>query len=46
MLLPEASFETWSKILRQHVEAGEPISLESLERLTGIPNDVPETAVT
>ena len=41
MLLPAASKETWTTILWRHVQAGEPVSLDSLERLVGIPNDVP-----
>ena len=44
MLLPAASAATWARIARLHVEAGEPVSLDSLERLAGIPNDVPPGA--
>ena len=44
MLLPSASEETWTAILWRHVQAGEPVTLDSLERIDGIPNDVPPGA--
>lgn len=44
MLLPAASEKAWTAILWRHVQAGEPVTLESLERLDGVPDDVPPGA--